>query len=109
MRYLNYMGNNFAITLSHPRELCSLTTEKVLISNINKCVNIENLCSYYNHFSKNDLHYLNKIKRIQSWEDNYKNNNSSFIDDIFNNNNLEYVFIENYYSNNNILTSKVLS
>ena len=111
MRYLgyDYQGDgNFALTLNHPEDLVSLSTRRVKISNINKCLNLRNLYSNRNTYNGDDIVTLTNLRRIHSAYDNYQQNSNSLLQDLFENNKLEYVNVWNYGSDSNIVNSFVI-
>ena len=62
---------------------------------MNKCTNLRNLYSYCNIYKRDDIVPLKNIRRIFSWDDKYKDSNSSFLYDVFENNKLEFVYVWN--------------
>ena len=88
MRYLNYVydgyhecgfADNIELTLNHPEDLVSLSTRRVKISNINKCVNLRNLYSYRNTYNRDDIVPLKKLRRIYSYYDKYEQNGNCLL------------------------------
>lgn len=75
MRYLSYVyddfGDGMELSLNHPEDLISLSTENVRISNIQRCTNLKNLCSYFNYYKKCDIDPLNNLLRVYSYEEQY--------------------------------------
>ena len=111
MRYLNYFYDGagyYQLTLNHPEDLVSLSTERVKISNMGQCVNLRNLYSKYNTYSSDDIVPLRNIRRIYSLHDNYEQNDNCFLQDLFENNKLEYVYIDNGYPYKNVVNSFVI-
>lgn len=97
MRYLNYScSDNSELTLNHPEDLVSLSTQYVNISNMNKCINLRNLYSYSNTYSSEDIVPLKSLRRIYSRADNYAQNGNCLHHDLFKNNKLEYVYFWNH-------------
>lgn len=76
---------------------------------MNECINLQNLCSWYNTYTKEDIQGLINLKRIYSWDDTYKNDESCFLYRLFTNNKLIYVHIENYILESKIVDSITLS
>ena len=110
MRYLNYdnQSNNYELTLTHPEDLVSLSTFRVKISNINQCVNLRSLYSGQNTYNRDNIVFLKSLRRIYSDNDRYEQNDSSLLQDLFQNKNLQYVFLRNTFSDSNILNSFIL-
>ena len=111
MRYLNYIYNyydDYELTLNHPEDLISLSTHKVKITNMNKCVNLRNLSSYRNTYNRDDIVPLKNLHRIQSINDEYEENDNCFIYDLFASNKLEYVHVINWREDSNIVNSFVI-
>ena len=82
MRYLNYTYNgasSYELTLKYPENLISLSTYKVKISNMNKCVNLINLYSSNNTYNSDDIAPLRNIRRIYSYSDEYEQNDKSLL------------------------------
>ena len=108
MRYLNYCGLYFELTLNHPEDLVSLSTWGVKISNINQCVNLRNLYSYKNTYKRDNIVPLTNLRRIYSYIDKYEQNDNCFLQDLFENNKLEYMYVYNGYFDSNIVSSFVI-
>ena len=112
MRYLSYYNNDWKnaieLELNHPDYLVSLSTESVKISNMNKCVNLKNLSSLDNTYKRDDIVPLNNLRRIYSFNNKYEQNGNCLIQDLFENNKLEYVFVYNISSDPNIVKSFVI-
>ena len=51
------------------------------------------LYSYDNTYTKQDIEQLHNLKRICSNKDEYDNEECCFLEDLFKNNKLEYVYI----------------
>ena len=70
MKYLSYYNdswiNTIELVLNHPEDLVSLSTVSVKISNMNECINIKNLYSVDNTYTKQDIEQLHNLKRIYS-------------------------------------------
>ena len=83
MRYLSYYNadwkNAIELSLNHPKDLVSLSTGKVKISNMNECVNLRNLCSFVNTYKKADILSLKNLRRIYNSNDKYEQNNTCFL------------------------------
>ena len=111
MRYLNYkkIGSNIELTLNHPEDLVSLSTWQVKISNMNKCTNLRNLCSKRNTYNRDDILPLRNLRRIYSSNDNYEQNGSCLLQDLFKNNKLEYVHMYSDKPDSNIINSFVIN
>ena len=111
MRYLNYVYDKYGVyelALNHPEDIVSLSTGKVKISNMNQCVNLRNLCSKRNTYNRDDILPLRNLRRIYSEYDNYEQNDNCFLQDLFENNKLEYVYIDNGYPYTNVVNSFVI-
>ena len=76
---------------------------------MNKCVNLRNLYSYKNTYTKNDIETFHNLKRIYSEYDKYESTDNCLIEDLFKNNKLEYIYVHNWKSNTNIVKSMALS
>lgn len=63
IRFLNYSKweDKIEITLIHPQDLVSATVSRIKIANINKCINLKNLYSCDNIYTKEDLNNLCKL------------------------------------------------
>ena len=111
MRYLNYrkIGSNIELTLNHPEDLVSFSTYNVKILNMNKCANLRNLYSYKNTYNSNDIVPLKNLRRIYSHRNKYERNGNCLLQDLFQNNKLEYVYVDNYESASNIVNSFVIN
>ena len=108
MRYLSYAGPYIELALNHPEDLVSLSTWNVKISNMNKCINLRNLYSYDNTYNRDNIVPLKNLRRIYSSNDNYEQNGNCLLQDLFENNKLEYVYINNGYLDSHIVNSFVL-
>lgn len=84
VRYLNYYSskNRLKITLAHPKDLLSVSLEKVTITNMNECVNLQNLSSENNTFTKYDIENMTKLKRIFSICDKYEDSDNCLLSDL---------------------------
>ena len=76
MRYLNYYHYNvnnkiMELTLNHPEDLVSLSTWKVKILNMSKCINLRNLYSWFNIYKKENIGILKNLRMIYSYNDKY--------------------------------------
>ena len=76
---------------------------------MNECVNLKNLSSLGNTYTKSDIETLHNLKRIYSKYDKYESNDKCLIEDLFKNNKLEYVCVHDWNSNSNIVKSIALS
>ncbi len=76
---------------------------------MNQCINLKNLYSRENKYKKDNINTLTNIKRLYSWEDGYYNTEACFLEDMFNYNKLEYVYVYNHSLSSNILKSMTLS
>ena len=95
MRYLSISNNDsMNITLKYPEDLVSLSSARVKITNMNQCVNLRNLYSWENTYTKEDISSLRALKRLYSAIDKYQGN-YSLLSDLFLGNKLEYVYINN--------------
>ena len=109
--YLNYVydgSGNYELALNHPEHLVSLSTYHVKISNMNKCVNLRNLNSDSNTYKRDDIVPLKNLRRIYSYRDEYEQNGKYFLQDLFENNKLEYVHVINWREDSNIVKSFVI-
>ena len=75
---------------------------------MNKCTNLKNLCSKRNTYNRDDILPLRNLRRIYSEYDNYEQNDNCFLQDLFENNKLEYVYIDNGYPYTNVVNSFVI-
>lgn len=95
--------------MKYPEFLITASLHMVKINNMNKCANLANIYSCWNTYSKHDIESLSNIKRIYSYYDKYQNSNTSMLEDLLTNNTLECIYIENCYSDGNIVSSMTLS
>ena len=92
IRYLNYSSTSYiSLTLLHPQCLVSATLIKVKITNFSQCINLQNLYSFYNFYSPEDICPLTNLKRICFYNDVYQSSESCMLQDILKKNKLEYV------------------
>ena len=75
---------------------------------MNECINLRNLFSWYNTYTKSNIETLYKLKRIDSYEDKYETKDSCLLEDLFKNNKLEYINVRNDIPDSNIVKSMVL-
>ena len=110
MRYLNYkkIGSNIELTLNHPEDIVSLSTERVKISNMGQCVNLRNLYSKWNTQKRDNIVPLKNLRRIYSYEDEYQQNDNCLIQDLLESNKLEYMDVRNWKPDSNIVNSFVI-
>ena len=87
----------------------SAILDNVKISNMNECVNLRNLYSYKNTYTKSDIETLHNLKKIISIDNKYESNDGCLIEDVFKNNKLEYIYVHNWNPDGNIVKSMVLS
>ena len=112
MRYLNYVYDKYGVyelALNHPEDLVSLSAEEVKLSNMNQCINLRNLYSYKNTYNSNDIVPLKNLRRIYSSNDKYQQNGNCLLQDLFNSNKLEYVYVWNNQSDSNVVNSFVIN
>ena len=87
----------------------SASLDNVKITNMNKCLNLINLHTESNTYTKNDIESLHNLKRIYSDRDKYESNDSCLFEELFKNNKLEYIHVYTLYADRNIVKSMVLS
>ena len=75
---------------------------------MNECTNLRNLCSKWNTYNRDDIVPLKNLRRIYSYWDEYEENGNCLIQDLFENNRLEYVYIHNGVLDSNIVKSFVI-
>ena len=75
---------------------------------MNKCTNLRNLYSAANTYSRDDIVPLRNLRRIYSHEDKYQQNDNCLLQDLIENNKLEYVFVYNEASDSNFVNSFVI-
>ena len=110
MRYLNYLCyGNVELTLKYPEDLVSLSIECAKLSNMNKCINLRNLYSAEYRYESDEIAHLRKLCRICSDSDVYRQNGSCFLQDVFWNKKLEYVYVDNRYSDSNVIKSLTIN
>ena len=76
---------------------------------MNQCINLKNLYSRENKYKKDNINTLTNIKRLYSYDDKYENTEACFLEDMFDQNKLEYVYVYNHSQAGNILKSMTLS
>ena len=112
MRYLNYIigpnSERIELTLSHPEDLVSVSTLRVKILNMNKCINLRNIFSWENIYKSDDIVPLKNLRRIYSNFDYYQQNDNCFLHNLLRNNKLEYVYVNNQMSFSNVVNSFVI-
>lgn len=84
--------------LSHTADLISLSTWRVKIINLGKCINLRNLYSWLNVYKSNDIVPLINLHRIFSNGDKYLESGICLLHDLFKGKKLEYVLAVTYLS-----------
>lgn len=109
MRYFSYFYNNtndsYELTLNHADDIVTLSVYKVKISNIGMCTILRNMSSYYNTCKTYDIQPLKNLQKIISVNDECIPNKSCLLYDVFTNNKLEYVYVENNKPDSYIVSS----
>lgn len=82
--------NNCQIKLTAPFELHSATLYKTRISNLNECVNLKSLNSFYNVYSRDDVQNL-KLMSFNSQNDMYKDTSCSMLETLMRNAQMHYI------------------
>ena len=78
MNYIKFAGN-INITLKRPEDLIFASLDRVKITNMNECVNLANIYSEENTYTKQDIETLRNIKRVHSEDDKYENDGSCLL------------------------------
>lgn len=112
MRYLSYdfRGDGiYELELDHPEYLVSLSMQRLQLFGLGKCVNLRNLYSNICVFESEDLVALKNLRRIRSRNDEYTGEGGpSFLEDVFKERQLEYVYMYNKEYDSNVVSSVTL-
>lgn len=91
--------------MSYPESLISATLYQVTIANLAECVNLRNLYSKSNFYSKEDIEQLHNLKRLRSLYDKYEDDEQCLLAKLFENNKMEYIHVYNADPDSNIINS----
>lgn len=83
IRYLNCRIYDIKLKLKHPEELISATLRFGKLVGMNECVNLRNLYSENVTYTKDDVLWLQNLRRLYSFDDVYKGGECTLTEELF--------------------------